>query len=146
LLLSQSGQLATLGIKDSERALFERGIDEIQDTYELLSDLLEDQEDVLLATHIPPFNTSFDRHHAVGTREEDREFLHVGSIALKLAIRDHDVFATLSGHSHTYGYDIGDEGDGRPHYLNLGFRGIGTISLYPTQDQFEYTQTTTQDH
>jgi Icc-related predicted phosphoesterase len=59
--------------------------------------------DIFLVTHVPPFNTSFDRHHVMGTREEDRELLHQGSIGLKLALRDQDVFAAVSGHSHLTG-------------------------------------------
>jgi hypothetical protein len=129
-----------LDIKDGERAAFYRELNEVRATYEQVGDLLENQGEVLLATHVPPFNTSFDRHHAVGTREEDREHLHVGSIALKLAIREHNVFATLSGHSHTHGYDIGDGRDGRPHCLNFGYRGMGTISVIPDEGQFAYAQ------
>ena len=92
-----------------------------------------------MLTHVPPFNTSFDRHHAVGSRDDDQERLHVGSIALKLALRSHDVFATVSGHSHTAGYDVGDHADGRPHALNLGYRGLGTITCTPGDGEFGYT-------
>ena len=129
-----------LDIKEAEQAIFYRSIEQIEATYAELSRLLAEQEDVILATHLPPFNTSFDRHHAVGIREEDRESLHMGSIALKLAIREHDVFATFSGHSHSYGYDTGDGADGRPHYLNLGYRGIGTVTLDPTHGKFAFTR------
>lgn len=135
----------SLGISASERAAFDRGMADVEETYNRLADILAETEDILLATHVPPFNTSFDRHHAMGNREEDREFLHIGSIALKLAIREHDVFASLSGHSHTYGYDNGDGEDGRPYYLNLGFRGVGTVSVKPEQGHFAFSRTGTEE-
>jgi Icc-related predicted phosphoesterase len=131
---------ASLGIADGEAAAFDRGIEEIEATYERLSDRLRGRSDALLATHRPPFGTSFDRHHAVGTRETDREYLHTGSIALALAIRDHDVFAAFSGHSHSFGYDAGEAGDGRPHLLNLGFRGVGVVTVDPARGEFAFTR------
>lgn len=134
---------ASLGIEKSERAAFYRGIEVLEARYDLLAGMLEDRANVLLATHLPPFNTSFDRHHAVGTREIDQEFLHVGSIAIKLAIREHDVFAALSRHSHAYGYDSGQGDDGRPCLLNLGYRGIGTVTIEPTRGVFTFTRETT---
>lgn len=141
-----SNAAVALGIKESEQSSFKQGIQEIRTTYEELVDLLEGEKDVILATHVPPFNTSFDRHHAVGAREEDREYLHTGSIALKIAIHEYDVFAALSGHSHIYGYDVGDGDDGRPHYLNLGFRGIETVSVDPEGGLFAFTQASTGNH
>lgn len=134
---------SSLGIEDAEFPRFKRGMERVEDAYDRLADLLEDRTNVLLATHVPPFNTSFDRHHAVGTRETDREFLHFGSIPIKLAIREHDVFAALSGHSHTYGYESGDGTDGRPYCLNLGYRGIGTVTLDPDAQSFGFTQAAT---
>ena len=131
---------ASLGITDSETAAFRRGLDAIAATYERLSERLDGRSDALLATHVPPFGTSFDRHHAVGTRETDREHLHTGSIALALAVRDHDVFAAFSGHSHAFGYDAGDEGDGRPHLLNLGFRGVGLVTVDPVRGEFAFAR------
>ncbi|OYR69549.1 metallophosphoesterase family protein [Halorubrum ezzemoulense] len=131
---------ASLGIADEEAVAFHRGMAEIETTYERLSDRLRRRSDVLLATHVPPFGTSFDRHHAVGTRETDREHLHTGSIALALAVRDHDVFAAFSGHSHAFGYDPGDGDGGRPHLLNLGFRGVGVVTVGPARGEFAFTR------
>jgi Icc-related predicted phosphoesterase len=133
----------SLGIDDADLPEFTRGVERVEFEYDQLADLLEDQTNVLLVTHVPPFNTSFDRHHAVGTREADREFLHVGSIATKLAIREHDVFAALSGHSHTYGYEPEDGTDGRTYCLNLGYRGIGTVTLDAENRSFGFTQAST---
>ncbi|ELZ40075.1 metallophosphoesterase [Halorubrum californiense DSM 19288] len=131
---------ASLGIADDEAAAFHRGVETMEATYERLSERLGGRSDALLATHVPPFGTSFDRHHAVGTRETDREHLHTGSIALALAIRDHDVFAAFSGHSHAFGYDAGEGGDGRPHLLNLGFRGVGVATVDPSRGEFAFTR------
>lgn len=130
----------SLGITDSERSAFDRGLARIEEEYEQFAELLGGCEDILLATHLPPFNTSFDRHHSVGARETDQEFLHTGSIALKLAIRDHDVFAAFSGHSHAYGYDVGTGVDGRPHLLNLGFSSMATVTASPDDGQFTFTR------
>lgn len=131
---------ASLGIADDEAGAFHRGVETIEATYERLSERLRGRSDALLATHVPPFGASFDRHHAVGTRETDREYLHTGSIALALAVRDHDVFAAFSGHSHAFGYDAGEEGDGRPHRLNLGFRGVGIATVDPSRGEFAFTR------
>jgi Icc-related predicted phosphoesterase len=131
---------ASLGIADDETAAFRRGLDAIEATYERLSERLDGRSDALLATHQPPFGASFDRHHAVGERETDREELHTGSIALALAIRDHDVFAAFSGHSHESGYDAGDGDDGRPHLLNLGFRGVGVATVDPDRGAFAFAR------
>lgn len=133
-----------LGIEHANRPAFSRGIDEIQATYDRLASGLDETEDVLLASHVPPFNTPVDRHHAVGSREVDKEYLHVGSIALKLAIRKHDVFATLSGHSHEFGFERLDDCEGQPYCLNLGFRGIGTVTAKPSESVFSFTQHATE--
>jgi len=118
----------------------------IEDTYDCLAEILEGQDDVLLATHVPPYNTSFDRHHAVGSRKEHLEFAHLGSIAIKLAIRTHDVFGSLSGHSHSYGYDVTThDGSTTPtHYLNLGFRGIATLHVSPQTNEFVFERADTE--
>jgi Icc-related predicted phosphoesterase len=138
---ASAGEAATsLGIMDDETAAFRRGLNAIEATYERLSERLDGRSDALLATHVPPFGASFDRHHAVGERETDREGLHTGSIALALAIRDHDVFAAFSGHSHESGYDAGDGDDGRPHLLNLGFRGVGVATVDPDRGAFAFAR------
>lgn len=141
---SREAAADSLDISDSDRQSFYTGLTEIEAEYERLAELLTHHKEILFVSHVPPFNTPFDRHHAVGTREIDREYLHVGSIALKLAIRDHDVFAALSGHSHVHDYDIGTGSDGRPHYLNLGYRGIGTVVVAPSRGQFEVVSLTTE--
>ncbi|WP_227134655.1 metallophosphoesterase [Halorubellus salinus] len=128
-----------LGIRAANRPAFRRAIDDIDTTYERLSDLLAGRTDVLVASHLSPFNTSFDRHHSKGTREEDLEDLHTGSIALKLAVRTHDVYGTVTGHSHAFGYDTGGEDGGRPHYLNLGFRGLSVVDVDPAAGVFSFT-------
>jgi Icc-related predicted phosphoesterase len=135
-----SEAIESLEIDTSEESTFRSGMEAIEDAYDHLSDILEGQEDVLLATHVPPYNTSFDRHHAVGSRKQHLEFVHLGSIAIKLAIRTHDVFGALSGHSHSYGYDVvtHDETRSPVHYLNLGFRGIATLQVSPRTNGFVF--------
>jgi len=140
-----SEAVESLGITPAEEATFHREMAAIEDTYESLSEILEGQEDVLLATHVPPYNTSFDRHHAVGSRKQHLEFVHLGSIAIKLAIRTHDVFGALSGHSHAYGYDVTTHDERPPptHYLNLGFRGIATLHVSPQTNEFVFERADT---
>jgi len=74
---SLSATIESLGITPSEESTFRSGMEAIEDAYDTLSELLAGQEDVLLATHVPPFNTSFDRHHAVGSRKQHLEFVHL---------------------------------------------------------------------
>ena len=140
-----SEAIESLGITPSEEVTFHREMDAIENRYENLSDTLKGQEDILLATHVPPYNTSFDRHHAVGSRKQHLEFVHLGSIAIKLAIRTHDVFGALSGHSHSYGYDVitHDESPRPTHYLNLGFRGIATLQVSPQVNNFVFERADT---
>ena len=135
---SREDAAAELGITREERPTFETTLERISSTYEDLSSLLSGEENVLLASHVPPFNTAFDRHHAIGSREDDLASVHVGSVAIKLVTAEHDTFAALSGHSHSHGYEVGD--DGRPHYLNLGFRGIATVDVAPDRGLFSFTR------
>ena len=134
-----AGVAERLGIESENHGAFHRALDEIAETYESLSELLDGRRDVLLASHLSPFNTSFDRHHSKGTREADLEELHTGSIALKLAVRTHDVYGTVTGHSHAFGYDTGGEDGGRPHDLNLGFRGMSVVDVDPAAGVFSFT-------
>jgi len=127
-----------LDVAPDKQGAFVRSAATVQDTYDHLAGLLGDREHVVLLTHRSPFNTPFDRHHSKGNRDEDLEGLHTGSIALKLATRTHDVYATISGHSHAFGYDTGDEG-GAPHMLNLGFEGVGVVDVDPTAGAFSFT-------
>ncbi len=126
-----------LDIAAENEGAFLRSVDAVQATYDHLVDLLDGREDVVLVTHLSPFNTSFDRHHSTGTRETDLEGLHTGCIALKLVAQTQGVFATVSGHSHDFGYDIGD--GGTPHMLNLGFRGLGVLDIDPAAGTFSFT-------
>lgn len=126
-----------LGIADRNLAAFHHSVDTVQETYDHLATLVGDHLNVVIVAHRSPFNTSFDRHHSTGTREEDREALHTGSIALKLVARSHDVYATISGHSHSFGYNSGD-GNRPPHMLNLGYRGLGLVELDPPSGVFSF--------
>ncbi len=128
-----------LGIADENVPTFRRSAQTIQETYTHLSDLVGDRSNVILISHLSPFNTSFDRHHSTGTREEDREEFHTGSIALKLITRTHDIYATISGHSHAFGYDTGVDNITVPHMLNLGYRGLGIVDINPADDVFSFT-------
>jgi len=141
-----SEAIESLGINPSEEATFRREMAAIEDSYDQLADLLTENDNVLLSTHVPPFNTSFARHHAVGSRKQHLEFVHVGSVAIKLAIRNHDVFASLSGHSHSYGYDVieHNETQNSVHYLNLGFRGIATLNVSPETNEFVFERASTE--
>jgi Icc-related predicted phosphoesterase len=98
---------------------------------------------VVIVSHLSPFNTSFDQHHSKGAREEDREAFHTGSIALKLITKTYDVYATISGHSHAFGYDTGDSETGSTHMLNLGYRGLGIADISPTTNEFSFVDRNT---
>lgn len=128
-----------LGLTREEQGQFEAGVERVTATYERLDGLLTDTEHVLLATHLSPYNTSFDRHHSVGDRDADLEALHTGSLAIRLAIQTHDVFAAVSGHSHSQGYDVGPGVAGQPHLINLGFRGVAELTVAPNSGSFSYT-------
>jgi len=136
----------SLEIKPCEEATFHREMSVVETAYRQLVEVLERTEDVLLATHVPPYNTSFDRHHAVGSRKQHLEFVHLGSIAIKLAVRTHDVFGSLSGHCHSYGYDVVTHDENQPpvHYLNLGFRGIATLRVSPQTNEFVFERANTE--
>lgn len=127
-----------LGIADKNIPAFHQSIQTIQETYDHLSDLVGDRSNVVLVSHLSPFSTSFDRHHSKGTRKEDREGFHTGSIALKLITQTHDIYATISGHSHTFGYDTGAGKANAPHMLNLGYRGLGIVDINPADGIFSF--------
>ncbi|QAU11330.1 metallophosphoesterase (plasmid) [Halorubrum sp. BOL3-1] len=130
---------ANLGIADDNIPAFHQSVRTVQETYDHLSDLVGDRSNVVLVSHLSPFNTSFDRHHSKGTRKEDREGFHTGSIALKLIIRTHDIYATISGHSHAFGYDTGADKTNVPHMLNLSYRGLGIVDIDPADGIFSFT-------
>lgn len=128
-----------LDVAPENESAFLRSVNAVQANYDHLVDLLDGREDVVLVTHLSPFNTPFDRHHSTGTRKTDLEGLHTGSIALKLIAQTQGVFAIISGHSHDFGYDTGD--GGTPHMLNLGFRGLGVLDVDPAAGTFSFTDT-----
>jgi Icc-related predicted phosphoesterase len=132
-----------LGIAAENIPAFRQSIQTIQETYTHLSDLVGDRSNVVIVSHLSPFNTSFDRHHSKGAREEDREAFHTGSIALKLITKTYDVYATISGHSHAFGYDTGDSETGSTHMLNLGYRGLGIVDISPTTNEFSFVDRNT---
>lgn len=121
--------------EEEEQGVFYEALKRVEEVYEEVSTLLVDQSDVVFVSHLPPFNCSFDRHHAVGKREIDREELHVGSLPLKLALRTADVSVAVSGHSHNRGYDTVD---GSTHLLNYGFQGVGSFSVSSEGDGFGF--------
>lgn len=132
-----------LDVASEHHAAFVRSVNTVQATYNHLAGLVGDRSNVVVVSHRSPFNTSFDRHHSMGTREVDHEGLHTGSIALALVARTHDVYATITGHSHTFGYDTGDA-SGVPHMLNLGFRGLGIIEVDTDAGVFSFTNANTE--
>lgn len=129
-----------LGIARGERPEFGQQLDRTLSTFETLDGLLSEASgEAIVCTHIPPYNTPLDRHHSVGRREADLEGLHVGSVSLKLALRKHRPIAALNGHSHNGEYRAGIDGTaGRPHMLNVGFRGIIDVDVDGSADAFGF--------
>lgn len=107
------------------------GIERARSSYETVSNSIAGASasgEAIVLSHVPPYNTSIDRHHAMA-REDDRNGLHVGSLGLKLALRRYHPLATLSGHSHHHDYQPGIGDAGQPHVLGLGFQGVHSISV-----------------
>lgn len=138
--LTLSEAIEELEIRSHEEATFRSAVQSITETYQEITSLLANQSNILFLTHVPPFNTTFDHHHAIGDRHESLENLHVGSIPIKLAIRTHDVRLSVSGHSHNFGYDVFTHRVDIPpvHYLNLGYRGIGSATVRPGNDDIVF--------
>lgn len=108
------------------------GIERAQETYETVSTPIAGaSEATVVLSHVPPYNTAIDRHHAMG-RDDDLNGFHVGSLGLKLALRKQRPHAALSGHSHHHDYQPRIGGDERPHVLGLGFRGVHSVSVSET--------------
>lgn len=143
--LTADDVLSALDIDHEYRGAFETQLKRVLNIYDTLNELLARTTiPTIVLTHIPPYNTELDRHHSIGEREVDLEGLHTGSIGLKLALREHRPIAALSGHSHNGAYEPGDDGEktdasGRPHMLNLDFRGIATVNIDGHRDSFGYT-------
>jgi Icc-related predicted phosphoesterase len=138
--LDRSQLIEELGVQEDGWAEFAEQHERTLEVYSIVDDLLEQAADpTIVLTHIPPYNTELDRHHSVGEREIDLEGLHVGSIGLKLALRKHNPLAALSGHSHNGKYEPGIGSAGRPHMLNLDFRGIATVNVDAENGSFGYS-------
>lgn len=134
----KSDLVEILDIRDGNRARFLNQADGTKATFERLSVLIERAPDpTVVLSHVPPYNLEADRHHSIGERTDDIESLHVGSIGLKLALRAHDAFAVLHGHSHNPQYELVDES---VHSLNLGFRGIATVTVTGEESGFTFNR------
>ena len=130
----------SLDIEPTHQTAFRTQLQTVQEVFETVSSLFESATTpIIVVSHVPPYNTRLDRHHSLGEREVDLEGLHVGSLGLKLALRHHQPIAALSGHSHTDAYHPGIGDANRPHMLNLDFRGVSTITLDGSTNQFGYT-------
>lgn len=131
--------LSTLEVEQEDRAEFLEKLDRARTVYETLSDLLHRAPSPsIVLTHVPPYNTSVDRHHSIGTREADLDMLHCGSLGLKLALRVHQPLVALSGHSHSGEYEPGDGPGGRPHVFNLGYQGVASVTVDGTTGGFGF--------
>ncbi|SDM51922.1 Calcineurin-like phosphoesterase superfamily domain-containing protein [Halogranum gelatinilyticum] len=123
------GDEGTAELTRRERAALREQLDAFDAAYDRLTGLLDGSDETVLLSHVPPFNTALDRHHSHGTREDDLEGLHWGSMVLKTAIRTHRPLAVLCGHSHTQGYDVCRGDGGETQLLNPGFRGVATVDV-----------------
>jgi len=127
-----------LDVRPDERPTLSEGLDELERTYDRLDALFEAAASPTVAlTHVPPYGTELDRHHSLGEREADLDGLHVGSVALKLALRVHRPAVALSGHSHNPAYETLTAEGSTVHLLNLGFRGVVTVNY---DEGFSYTR------
>lgn len=125
---TEEGVAEALDVRRGERPKLSDGLDELDRAYDRLDALFETATfPTVVLTHVPPYGTELDRHHSVGEREADLDGLHVGSIALKLALRVHRPAVALSGHSHNPVYETLSDGGTTVHLLNLGFRGVVTV-------------------
>lgn len=127
--LDRAALRSELGVT-TNRSQFATQLERLVETYETITGLLDRAgRPTVVCTHIPPYNTELDRHHSIGERELDLDGLHVGSIGLKLALREGRPIAALNGHSHNGGYEPGIGDDARPHMLNLDFQGIASLTV-----------------
>jgi Icc-related predicted phosphoesterase len=122
--------LSALGIEDKNHRAFLAQLEETAATYESVSSLIEQAAGTtIVLSHVPPYNTEADRHHAVGNRQMELEGAHVGSIGLKLALRKYQPVAAFHGHSHNPVYEAGFDDQPVPHSLNPGFQGIVRVTV-----------------
>lgn len=128
----------TLGVRRDERPALAEQLRELDRTYDRLDALFEAATPpTVVLSHVPPYGTELDRHHSLGEREADLDGLHVGSLALKLALRVHRPAVALSGHSHNPVYEtLRADGD-IVHLLNLGYQGVATVDY---DEGFSYTR------
>ncbi|MFB6109829.1 MAG: metallophosphoesterase [Halodesulfurarchaeum sp.] len=128
--LSRGDLASRLEIEEGERPHLWDQLEDFEGTYGTLEALFSTaSEPIVAVTHVPPYGTELDRHHSAGNREVDLRELHLGSIALKIALRVHQPAVAVSGHSHNPTYESLSTGKSSTHLLNLGFRGIATIDL-----------------
>ena len=128
-----------LDVRKSELGAFVSQLETLRETYRRLATFAENaSRPFVLVSHIPPYGTEIGRHQSIGRREADVDELHVGSIALKLVLREYAPLLSLSGHSHRQGYETLTTDDGPVHVPNLGFRGVGTISVGSEGSGFTY--------
>lgn len=131
--------LSTLEIQRQHRGTAQSQLEHLRGEYEQISTLLSASEaPTILLTHVPAFATAVDIHHSIGSREEDRDGLACGSIALRLAIEDHTPVAHLCGHSHKEGYHYVEGEVGGTHVYNPGFRGVARIDTDTEKRSFSF--------
>jgi Icc-related predicted phosphoesterase len=135
--------LSSLDIAESNQREFLQQLDQTTEVYSELSSLLEQTEyPTVVLSHVPPYNTEADRHYSIGQREMGLEGAHVGSIGLKLALRDYRPLAAFHGHSHNPVYNPGFGDETTPHSLNPGFQGIVRVSINGRTGMFSYQRLT----
>lgn len=135
--------VSRLGIAESNQREFLQQLEQTATVYTELSSLLEQSEyPTIVLSHVPPYNTEADRHHSIGQREMGLEGAHVGSIGLKLALRNHRPLAAFHGHSHNPVYNPGFGDETTPHSLNPGFQGIVRVSINGRTEMFSYQRLT----
>ncbi|WP_191967181.1 MULTISPECIES: metallophosphoesterase [Haloferax] len=131
--------LSTLGIQRAHWGTAQSQLEHLRDEYEQVSRLLSSTDrPTIFLTHVPAFATAIDIHHSIGTREEDRDGLAGGSIALRLAIEDQTPLVHLCGHSHYRGYHYVDGNGGGTHVYNPGVRGVVRLDVDAEKRSFSF--------
>lgn len=127
--LDVDGVADALGVQGSARGRLAGHLDALYERFlELRSLLAEPEDDAVLLSHVPPFNTAFDYHREFDGLDER---LHRGSIALKMAVAATAPAVTLCGHVHQQGDDVLETvAGGRPAY-NAGSPGVAVLDVDP---------------